>query len=256
MHDAGQRLLASARALRLRDGHLYAVSGLAACSWLAAAGLLGFAAAGSPSRPLLLAALGALALLLLSAVAAGVALASRLEQPQAPQPDHALPPRDELTGLHTRGYFQERVDEEFQRAQRYGRGFAVLLLDVDGLQIVNDSCGQSRGDEILRSIGGALRTRVRAGDVAARLDGDGFGVLLAEAGETEAIRTAERVGAGAAEGAGEALCSGGMVPLSLSYGLATYAVEVRSSRALLQVAEQSLHAMKREKHRRSRHLKA
>jgi diguanylate cyclase (GGDEF)-like protein len=228
---------------------------LAGVAWLVAAVLLGLGIAGQASRATLAGALAAVVVSLFAAVAAAVL--RRPTPATLPSPlstDDALPERDPLTGLQRRGYFQERTEEEFQRAQRYGARFAVLLLDIDGLQTVNEACGPERGDAMLRSVGAALRSRVRAADLAARLGGGRFAVLLTEAGDAEALAAVHRIGEAAGDRGNPDVQAGTTCPLSLSYGLAVYEAETRSSGALLRAAERSLYAMKREKRRRARYL--
>jgi diguanylate cyclase (GGDEF)-like protein len=86
---------------------------------------------------------------------------------------------DPLTGLHTRRFFHDRLVSETTRVKRYRGGLAVIVLDVDDLQQFNKAHGRRAGDRALRSVGRLLYGSIRRGvDVASRLDGQEFGLLL------------------------------------------------------------------------------
>jgi diguanylate cyclase (GGDEF)-like protein len=107
-------------------------------------------------------------------------------------PQGALSPRaDPLTGLDLGRAFELRVQVELERARRYALGFAIVMLDVDGLAAFNEAQGAERGDEILRRIARLLAHEVRLPDAVARLGGDEFGLLLPETG-LEGAETAVR----------------------------------------------------------------
>jgi diguanylate cyclase len=84
---------------------------------------------------------------------------------------------DPLTGLANRALFHDRLQHALARRNR---AVAVLFLDLDDFKTVNDSSGHGAGDEVLRSVGDALRRTVRPADTIARLGGDEFAVLLDE----------------------------------------------------------------------------
>ncbi len=98
---------------------------------------------------------------------------------------------DPLTGLLNRDRFEEEVDAEIRRAERYGGTRAVLALDLDGFKQINDSLGHDVGDSFLASVGELLVARLRSSDVIARLGGDEFAVLLPSATVDEARHVAE-----------------------------------------------------------------
>ena len=89
-----------------------------------------------------------------------------------------LADRDALTGLFSRRRFQEELEREVSRARRHGRPGVLLLLDLDGFKLVNDSFGHAAGDELLTRIGNALRNILRDSDVLARIGGDEFALIL------------------------------------------------------------------------------
>jgi len=85
---------------------------------------------------------------------------------------------DALTGLPNRPHFTERLSQALTRARRTGLTAALLLLDLDGFKLVNDSLGHAAGDGLLKKVGEGIIGRIRASDFAARLGGDEFVVLL------------------------------------------------------------------------------
>jgi diguanylate cyclase (GGDEF)-like protein/PAS domain S-box-containing protein len=85
---------------------------------------------------------------------------------------------DYLTGLFNRHRFQQELDREVARQQRFGEGGAVLMMDLDGFKAVNDRFGHAIGDELLRGLSAEMRTRSRETDVVARLSGDEFAMVL------------------------------------------------------------------------------
>ncbi|WXH31767.1 Response regulator PleD [Myxococcus stipitatus] len=100
---------------------------------------------------------------------------------------------DGLTGGHNHRYFQERLREEFRRAQRYDDPLALILLDLDHFKQVNDRHGHTTGDGVLREVAAALQRSVRETDLVARYGGEEFAVLLPRTQLPGALTVAERV---------------------------------------------------------------
>jgi diguanylate cyclase (GGDEF)-like protein len=100
---------------------------------------------------------------------------------------------DSLTGLSNRRRLDEVLEVEVERARRYGRSLSIVMLDVDGLKRINDTCGHNVGDEVLQAAAAAIRREVRKVDLATRLGGDEFLLLLAEAALPEAAGVAGRI---------------------------------------------------------------
>lgn len=115
------------------------------------------------------------------------ALASRVGELQR------LSVTDGLTGLHNHRHFQERLREEFRRAQRYDDALSLILLDLDHFKNVNDTHGHAAGDGVLREVAAALSRCVRETDLVARYGGEEFAVLLPRTHLTGALTVAERV---------------------------------------------------------------
>ena len=100
---------------------------------------------------------------------------------------------DPLTGLHNRRFGQQRLTEEMSRAGRYSRPLIVLLLDIDGLKQINDNFGHLAGDEAIIYFAERLQKAIRGSDLAVRLGGDEFLVLLPECTLDEVRHVLERL---------------------------------------------------------------
>ncbi|MFB6240252.1 MAG: GGDEF domain-containing protein, partial [Gemmatimonadota bacterium] len=100
---------------------------------------------------------------------------------------------DELTGLANRRELMDRLEEEIDRARRYGDPLSVAILDLDRFKEINDTLGHQAGDDVLSRLGELLAEETRAPDVAGRYGGEEFAVVLPETGREEARRLAERV---------------------------------------------------------------
>jgi diguanylate cyclase len=87
---------------------------------------------------------------------------------------------DPLTGLHNRRYAQEWLTREISRAQRYKSPLTVLMLDLDDFKQLNDRYGHPMGDSALKTFAERLNTAIRGSDLAVRIGGDEFVVLLPE----------------------------------------------------------------------------
>jgi diguanylate cyclase (GGDEF)-like protein len=106
---------------------------------------------------------------------------------------HDLAELDPLSGLYNRRYFQDTLAREVKRAQRYRRRLALLVFDVDGLKAVNDEHGHLAGDALLLETADRLRSVTRSADVACRVGGDEFAVVLPEATVADAKQLHERL---------------------------------------------------------------
>jgi diguanylate cyclase (GGDEF)-like protein/PAS domain S-box-containing protein len=102
-----------------------------------------------------------------------------------------LADHDPLTGLYNRRRFAEELDWIVAYSRRYGTPAAVVVLDLDNFKFVNDTYGHATGDELLATVGGVLRARCRESDIAGRLGGDEFGVILPQASGEEADLVAQ-----------------------------------------------------------------
>jgi diguanylate cyclase (GGDEF)-like protein len=145
---------------------------------------------------------------------------------------------DQLTGLLNRRGFEERFQDELQRAARDDVPVSVVLCDCDGLKTMNDQRGHETGDALLQLIASCLRTHKRASDLAARLGGDEFGLLLPDADIETALAVAERIRTAIAD---ETIA--GFRP-SASFGVASFPLHGRTTLELLRLADDALYRAK------------
>jgi diguanylate cyclase (GGDEF)-like protein len=121
-------------------------------------------------------------------------LAVALESVRLQAAVRALTFTDELTGLHNRRFFEQELKREAERARRFRRPLALVLLDVDHFKSYNDTFGHRAGDEALRRVAGHLADAApRRLDAVARYGGEEFVVLLAETDLEGARLVAERI---------------------------------------------------------------
>ncbi|MGZ8783378.1 MAG: diguanylate cyclase [Gaiellaceae bacterium] len=100
---------------------------------------------------------------------------------------------DALTALHNRRYFHETLAREVARAQRYDRSLALLVFDLDDFKAINDRIGHLAGDGVLAEAADRVRDVVRSADVACRVGGDEFAVILPESSLKDADQLYKRL---------------------------------------------------------------
>lgn len=100
---------------------------------------------------------------------------------------------DELTGLWNRRFFMQELEKELNRARRYRQGYSLLMLDIDCFKKINDTLGHAAGDVTLQHLASIIENNLREVDVAGRLGGEEFGILLPNTGLKDAEEVAERI---------------------------------------------------------------
>jgi diguanylate cyclase (GGDEF)-like protein len=100
---------------------------------------------------------------------------------------------DALTSLHNRRYFHETLAREVSRAQRYSRSLALVVFDLDDFKAINDRIGHLAGDGVLAEAADRVRDVVRSADVACRIGGDEFAVILPESSLKDADQLYKRL---------------------------------------------------------------
>ncbi len=100
---------------------------------------------------------------------------------------------DDLTTVYNRRHFLERLQNEIDRARRYGLVFSVMFLDIDNFKDLNDSYGHQVGDRVLAELGSILKHWARSSDIVARYGGEEFVVLLPMTEKPKALIAAERL---------------------------------------------------------------
>lgn len=106
---------------------------------------------------------------------------------------YSMVTKDGLTGVHNKRYFLETLDREIERAKRYGRCLALLLLDIDNFKQINDERGHLAGDEVLQELCRRVASVMRRDEVFARYGGEEFAMVMAETTPEGALQVAERV---------------------------------------------------------------
>ena len=149
---------------------------------------------------------------------------------------------DPLTHLANRRALFERFAGELERARRYGRPFAVALVDVDHFKRFNDTEGHRCGDEALIRIGQALRTALRRSDVVGRYGGEEFLILMPETSLAQARDTAERLRQTVERL--EVPGAQGSRQLTLSMGIGVFPEHGESAEALVAAADARLYRAK------------
>lgn len=100
---------------------------------------------------------------------------------------------DTLTGVNNRRFFDQRIGEEIDRAQRNDENLSCLFLDIDHFKSINDKYGHQAGDQVLTKIAAGIRSQLRNNDVLARYGGEEFVALLSGASVQKAMEVAERI---------------------------------------------------------------
>jgi diguanylate cyclase (GGDEF)-like protein len=148
---------------------------------------------------------------------------------------------DALTGLPNRRYFDEFCGL-LARRRRSGDAVGVLMIDIDKFKVLNDTYGHATGDEVLRSVGGAIVAAVREDDVPARYGGEEFVVLLRNPSPDIALEVGERVRASVA---GLDLGRLGVAGVSVSVGVAVARQADQPIAELIAEADRALYRAKR-----------
>jgi len=194
---------------------------------------------GLPPMTVAIVGINITALILLAYVAMVIAR----EQRRARDAAIRLSTIDNLTGLFNRTFFFAAVEREIARSARSGRGFCLLMMDLDELKQINDRHGHFFGDRVLRGVGEVIRSGGRRIDTAARYGGDEFVVLLPETDPTGAYVLAEKIRIGVADLRVDV--AGSMIKPSISIGVVSYPEDGRTSDELMITADNSMYHSKR-----------
>ncbi len=150
---------------------------------------------------------------------------------------------DELTKTFNKRHFRQCIDQAFADFQKYGNGFALLMMDLDHFKKVNDTHGHVAGDAVLQQLGEILRQSIRENDLAFRYGGEEFAVILPETGEKGARYVAERVRSATAE----TVFGPGTIDLKLTVSIGFETCPQASSvHDLIVAADQALYRAKRQ----------
>ena len=150
--------------------------------------------------------------------------------------------RDDLTGVHNRRHFVAVAEHELERARRHGAMLSLVMMDIDHFKNVNDAHGHLCGDVALKAVGSMLSATTRVGDLACRLGGEEFAVLLVGTGHDGAVERAEQWRATFAEMT--IIADGTALKLTASFGVATFPEQADSLVELLKVADTRMYRAK------------
>ena len=147
---------------------------------------------------------------------------------------------DHLTGLANRRRFERQLEREVGRVLRFDRPFTLLMIDIDNFKNLNDTFGHDAGDDAIRGISRVLREGTRGIDLASRIGGEEFAVLLVETGLSAGVEVAERLRV-----AIKALetPSGGRI--TASFGVAECPSDAQTASEILKAADVALYEAKR-----------
>jgi diguanylate cyclase (GGDEF)-like protein len=150
---------------------------------------------------------------------------------------------DGLTGLNNRRHFMVLADMEWSRFKRYGRPLAVLMLDIDFFKSVNDCYGHDAGDEVIKAVADILQKHKRSSDIAGRIGGEEFALLLPEATSESAAAAGERFRRLVAEQ--EILTGDERIPITISVGVGAAHDKTSGIGQMLKEADIGLYEAKR-----------
>jgi len=149
---------------------------------------------------------------------------------------------DPLTGLFNRAQIYVALDQEVRRSRRSLRPFCLLMVDMDGLKLINDTLGHERGDAAIRGIAGVIRRSIRTVDSAYRYAGDEFVVLLPETDFVGAFVVAEKIRQGAEELG--AVLAREDAPTTVSIGLVSHPEDGSTDEELMLAVDRAMYAAK------------
>ncbi|MBI5419614.1 MAG: GGDEF domain-containing protein [Deltaproteobacteria bacterium] len=155
-----------------------------------------------------------------------------------------LAEKDSLTLLYNHGAFHEKLHIELERAARYGRSLAVIMLDLDCFKEINDTYGHILGDRILLMTAGVLCAHLRKSDIAARYGGDEFAVILPETDLAAASTIASRIAAGISDVLMDT-DRGERITFTASIGYAACSPESKDRENILNLADRLMYESKR-----------
>jgi diguanylate cyclase (GGDEF)-like protein len=151
---------------------------------------------------------------------------------------------DYLTGLKTRGYFEQQLEMEIKRCERKKAPLALVMIDIDYFKSLNDRYGHHVGDQVLRDISSLLTKDMREIDTVARYGGEEFVIILPETSAASAVRVAQRLRRSVEHAKFFAGSSAAVEQLTISLGIAVYPQDARFKRDLIESADAALYDAK------------
>lgn len=150
---------------------------------------------------------------------------------------------DGLTQIYNKRYFQEVLDREISRSQRYERELSLIMFDIDHFKHVNDAYGHLAGDYVLKHLASVIKGRIRREDIMARYGGEEFAIILPEIDHEHALVFAEKIRQLVERTRFE--FEETEIPLTISIGVTTSTAELRSTEEFIKLADDRLYEAKR-----------
>lgn len=174
----------------------------------------------------------------------GLLVSAALERAAQNERIEQLAFNDALTGLPNRVLFNDRIEQTIATARRYGRGFAVMYLDVDHFKAINDKHGHAVGDAALQEVAHRLRLATRESDTLSRFGGDEFVILQPIVdGPSDAADLARKLNVAMQE---PVVIDGVPHKVRLSIGIALYPSDGARIEELMEAADRALYRAKKE----------
>jgi diguanylate cyclase (GGDEF)-like protein len=151
---------------------------------------------------------------------------------------------DYLTGLKTRGYFEQQLELEIKRSERKQEQFALLMVDIDHFKALNDHYGHHVGDQVLRDVAALLMKDMREVDTVARYGGEEFVLILPETDRPGALQVAHRLRSAVAQSKFFAGSPQDVERLTISVGISLFDQDGKLKRELIEAADAALYAAK------------
>ena len=150
--------------------------------------------------------------------------------------------KDVLTDLFNRRYFENALQDEFERSRRYNLTFALIMFDIDNFKAINDQYGHPCGDKVIKAVADYLINTSRSSDVLARVGGEEFSLILPAQSETHIISIIERI---RIDISGiKVIYDEHVVQFTCSFGIAIFDANVKDIHTLIKMADQAMYKAK------------
>ena len=150
---------------------------------------------------------------------------------------------DDLTRAYNRRFFESYLDEEIERARRYGLVLSIIFLDLDDLKLINNQFGHLAGSRTLQEVARRVLAAIRSIDKAVRFGGDEFCIILPQTDQEQASHVANRIRRSLSDRMFEAE-PGAPVRITASFGVASYPTHAQTKEDLIRQADAAMFHVK------------
>ena len=151
---------------------------------------------------------------------------------------------DSLTNLWNHGFFQHKLSEELQRAQKENSSLSLMIIDIDNFKLLNDTYGHQNGDIVLRELAVILRKSSREMDYICRYGGEEFSIILPQINREQGFAIAERIRQAIAQQEFPNFPPNKNLKVTVSIGLATYPLDATTKEDLIAKADKAMYIAK------------